>query len=252
MEDFKFTKEELARASETAGRLLKEATGRLSEQARDEPDGLIFDWEPPSLTNPALLSFIAEVHLRGDKSKFRFTLDLDKLASAGRTADLEKLHTVLGARHAGIDDRRSLLHALEWMLEISLEQTAPDLSLNERRRRARRLLFLTDPEQRVIGISPLLVCVRQRARNRLLKDHHLDIDELERESDELAAGLEQFEKVPPEPDFWARAAAYNEKLLAHHRGVKAAGELLGGRIGDALITYAESSIEWLLRRRTRP
>jgi hypothetical protein len=248
MEDSEFTMEELARCRETTDRLLKEAAELRS--TRDEPDGLVFDWEPPSLTNPTLLTFIAEVHCRGDKSKFQFTLDIAQLQTAGRTSDLQKLNDILVARHAGIDNRRSLLHALEWMLEISLEQTAPELSRNERLRQARRLLFLTDPEPRAIGVSPLLVCVRQRARNRLWKRHHIDISELERESEELYLGLEQFEERPFSPDLRARAAAYDGKLLDHHQRVKAAGKLLGGQVGNTLVAYAEFLIERLLRRRT--
>ena len=250
MEDSKFTLEELARCRETAGRLLKASAERLSRPPGNEPDGLVFDWEIPDLSNPALLTFIAEVHCRGDKSKFRFTIDIAQLQTAGRTSDLEKVSGILSARHAGIDDRRSLLRSLEWMLEISLEQTAPELSRNERQRQARRLLFLTDPESHVIGVSPLLICVRQRARARLWKKHHIDIGELERESVELSAGFEPSAKIPPEPDFRVRAAACDEKLIAHHQRVKAAGLLISGPTGDALVTYAESSIEWLLRRRT--
>src|ERR1700751_4477750 len=98
---------ELARCRETTEKLLQEIAKRLSDPSRNEPDGLIFDWEIPSLTNPVLLTFIAEVHCRGDRNKLRFQIDIAKLQTAGRTADLERLHNILSARHAGIDDRRS-------------------------------------------------------------------------------------------------------------------------------------------------
>jgi hypothetical protein len=248
-----YSTEELARCRETAKRLLQGVAERLLGRPRNEPDGLIFDWEIPPLTNPTLATFIAAVHCQGDKSKLRFQIDIAKLQTAGRTADLERLSNILSARHAGIHDRRSLLDSLEWMLTISLEQTAPEFNLNERCLQARRLLFLPEPPPEksatplVIGISPLLICVRQRARNRLWKNHHIDIGELERESVQLYVGLEQFEEVPPKPDFRTRADAYTEKLIAHHQRVKQVGKLLGGQLGDALVTLADLAIEWLLK-----
>jgi hypothetical protein len=247
-----YSTEELARCRETAKRLLQGVAERLLGRPRNEPDGLIFDWEIPSLTNHTLLTFIAEVHFREGKNKLRFQIDIAKLQTAGRTADLERLSNILSARHAGTDNRRSLLHALEWMLETSLEQTAPDLSLYERRLQAARWLFLEEPKNisTALGVSPLLVCVRPRARKRLWKNHHIDISELERESEELYMGLEQFEKRPPKPDSRVRAAAYDEKLLDHHQRVKAAGQLLGGPTGNTLVTWAEFLIERLLKRRT--
>jgi len=59
------------------------------------------------------------------------------LAAEGRTADLERLHNILAARHAGIGDRHSLLCSLEWMLDISLEQAEPELSPTERKVKVR-------------------------------------------------------------------------------------------------------------------
>jgi hypothetical protein len=63
------------------------------------------------------------------------------LAAGGRTADLEKLHAILSARHAGLDDRYSLVGAVEWMLNISLEKTEPQLSPTKRRSKTQELLF---------------------------------------------------------------------------------------------------------------
>jgi hypothetical protein len=65
------------------------------------------------------------------------------LASEGRTADLEKLHAILSARHAGLDDGHSLLEAVEWLLGISFEQTAPEPSPAERQVKVRQLLLVS-------------------------------------------------------------------------------------------------------------
>jgi hypothetical protein len=252
-----YSPEDIERFARCAERLLQEVAERLLGPPRNEPDGLIFDWEIPPLTNRSLLTFIAEVHCQGDKSKVRFQIDIAKLQTAGRTADLERLGNILSARHAGIDDRRSLLSSLEWMLTISLEQTAPQLNVNERQLQARRLLLLVEPSPETsdtptaLGVSPLLAWVSQRARNRLWENHHIDIGELERESIQLHVGLQQFEKVPPEPDFQARADAYTEKLIAHHRRAKEAGKLLGGQLGDAMVTLADLAIEWLIKEQIK-
>jgi hypothetical protein len=141
--DDNYTPAEPAQYAGTAKRHLEEGAGRLSGQSQPqgEPDGLIFHWEAPSLSNPALFTFIAEVHRQRDKSKVRFQIDTAKLETAGRTADLEKLRDILVARHAGIDDRRSLLRSIEWMLTISLEQTSPELTPDERQLKVRQLLL---------------------------------------------------------------------------------------------------------------
>src|SRR4029077_5890360 len=108
----------------------------LGSPRRGELTGLIFDWEIPELTNPTLTTYFGEVHWPADKIEFRFSIDHAKLPEA----DKERLLSILSARHAGIDDRSSLLRSLEWMMTISLGQTAPELSLSERQRRARQLL----------------------------------------------------------------------------------------------------------------
>jgi hypothetical protein len=119
------------------------------------------------------------------------------------------------------------------------------------------LLLLSEPPPkesvtpRVIGISPMLACVQQPARIQFWKDHHIDLDELERESARLYIGLEQFEEILPKSDFIARANAYTEKLIAHHQQIKQVGQLLGEAVGGALVTYAESAIEWLVKRRSQ-
>jgi hypothetical protein len=77
-----------------------------------------FDWEIPELTTPQLIAFLALVRYQASERSFRIPIDVARLASEGRTADLERLHDILAARHAGIDDRYSLLRSPEWMLTI--------------------------------------------------------------------------------------------------------------------------------------
>ncbi len=133
--------EQLTERRRAAERLLQEAPERiLGGSPRHEPDGLSFDWEIPELTKLNLLTFIAEVHCQGDKSQVRFQIDLAKL----QTPELEELHNILARRHAGLDDRRSLLRSIEWMLTISLSQTSPHLTEAERKRAAQRELLLAE------------------------------------------------------------------------------------------------------------
>jgi hypothetical protein len=117
--------------------------GGLEMSSVDLPIVSFFDWEPVELTTPHLITFRARVRFAFVSRSFRVRIDVTKLASDGRTADLERLHNILAARHAGLDDGRSLLGALEWLLNLSTEQTEPELSPGERRLKVRTLLFAT-------------------------------------------------------------------------------------------------------------
>jgi hypothetical protein len=123
----------------------QETPERLLAPPQSEPDGLMFGWEFPALSNPTCWTFQVEVRRQEERSKFRFSLDLAKLQAAGRATDLGRIQEILALRHAGLDDRHSLLRALEWMLVLSAEQILPELSLTERQARARRLLLLPKP-----------------------------------------------------------------------------------------------------------
>jgi hypothetical protein len=101
-----------------------------------------FDWEIPELTAAHLITFLARVRCQGCERSFRIPIDVAKLATEGRTADLEKLHAILSARHAGLDTSRSLAAAVEWLLGISLEQAEPQLSPSDRRQKVRKLLLV--------------------------------------------------------------------------------------------------------------
>jgi hypothetical protein len=259
MEQHQYNAEEAAErfvASLRRTNEIRSATSPLIQESADRVSGTsqpivtYFDWDGPELAAaPAHhhVTFLARVRYQTRQRQFRIPIDVTKLAAAAeRIAELE---TILRARRDGLDDRHSLLRSLQWMLDISLEQTSPQLTKRERHLKVRQLL-LAEPlsaTPAVPGVSPFLPWVKQRARNQLWKNHHIDIDELERESIQLNIGLQQFEKIPAESDFQARADVYTEKLIAHHNKVKQAGKLLGGQLGDALVTLADLAIEWLLK-----
>jgi hypothetical protein len=221
--------------------------------SQNEPDGLSFDWEHLDLSNPARSTFFGVVRRRGERRTFRFSIDANKLAAGGKEADLDKLLDILAARHAGLDDRPSLLRGIEWMRIISLEQASPETRFIERRLAAREELLLpeipldilTIPP--VLGVSPFLSWVRRSVRDKLWAKNHIDIDALEYESAQLYIGLQQFDTLPPGPDRDEKAAAYTRQLLIHHRRAKQAGEVLSGTWGEAVITLADLSLEGLLK-----
>jgi hypothetical protein len=237
----------------SATRWLIDSRRTAKRGSQSEPDGLSFDWEHPDLSNPARSTFFGEVHRRSERRTFRFSIDASKLAAAGRETDLDKLLDVLVARHAGLDDRPSLLRAIEWMRIISLEQTSPEIRFIKRRLAAREELLLpeipldilTIPP--VLGVSPFVSWIRRPARDRLWAKNRIDIDALEYESAQLYIGLQQFDVLPPGPIRDEKAAAYTRQLLTHHRHTKQAGEILAGTWGEAIITLADLSIERLLK-----
>jgi hypothetical protein len=97
------------------------AAERVSEASRpEEPVVISFDWEIPALASPHLITFLARVRSQAGERSFRIPIDVAKLAAEGRTSDLERLHAILAMRHAGVDDHRSLVQSLEWLLNISL------------------------------------------------------------------------------------------------------------------------------------
>jgi hypothetical protein len=121
---------------------LQTAAERISGASQEGPRISYFDWETPAPATPHLLTFLATVRFAEGERSFRVPIDIAKLAAEGRAADLEKLHAILSARHAGLDDRYTLLQALEWLLAISLEQAESQLSPTERQLQVRRLLLI--------------------------------------------------------------------------------------------------------------
>ena len=121
---------------------LQTAAERISGASQEGPRISYFDWETPAPATPHLLTFLATVRFAEGERSFRVPIDIAKLAAEGRAADLEKLHAILSARHAGLDTSRSLAAAVEWLLGISLEQAEPQLSPSDRRQKVRKLLLV--------------------------------------------------------------------------------------------------------------
>jgi len=142
MEEHQYTPEALEHCRRTTGTALSAAAERVSEASEGQSIVTSFDWEIPELTTPHLNTFLARIHCQAGERSFRIPIDVARLAAEGRTADLERLHDILATRHAGLDNRYSLLQSLEWMLNISLEQAEPELSPSERQVKVHQLLFI--------------------------------------------------------------------------------------------------------------
>jgi hypothetical protein len=136
-----FSAEELEASRRTAKAALQAAAEHVSGASQDGSVASYFNWEIPELITPHLITFLARVRCHADERSLRFQIDVGSLAAHGRTGDLEKLHAILSARHAGLDDRHSLMQAIEWMVNVSLEQVAPELSPAERQVKVRQLLL---------------------------------------------------------------------------------------------------------------
>ena len=137
---------------------------------------------------------------------------------------------------------------LVWLLGLSITQNSPDFTAEKRQQKILQLLLITSLEHaksNPLGISPLLIVINQRARNRLRKNHGISVEELERESRELFDGLAQFRELPTSPDTITKAETYNRLIIAHHEKVRRAGDLLGGPTGKALATQAHLAIKEL-------
>jgi hypothetical protein len=140
---------------------------------------------------------------------------------------------------------------LAWLLDLSLQQTEPNLTLAQRLLRVRRELLIEPGDQPKndpvaagpVGVSPLLILVDQGTRVRLEKEHNFKFDRLEGESIKLYAGLPQFDKT--QPDFRSRARTYAGLLKAHYQSAENAGRLVGGSIGKALIQDAQQALAQL-------
>jgi hypothetical protein len=114
---------------------------RTSQTSQEGPVVVFFDWEIPELGAPHFVTFLARVRSQAGERSLRIPIDVARLAAEGKTSDLETLHAILATRHAGLDDRYSLVGAVEWLLTISLEQTEPALSPLERRSKMQELLL---------------------------------------------------------------------------------------------------------------
>jgi hypothetical protein len=142
-ESDQFSAEELEACRQRAEAALQTAAERTSQASQEGAVVVYFDWEIPELSAPHLFTFLARVRSQAGERSLRIPIDIAKLDADGRTADLERLCDILATRHAQLDDRHSLVHAVEWLLTISLEQIEPELSPAERQVKMCRLLKQT-------------------------------------------------------------------------------------------------------------
>jgi hypothetical protein len=137
-----YSSEELTAARRQRGEAAFPSTTErvLGASSVGSPVVAYFDWEIPELTTPHLITFLARIRSQTGERSFRIPIDIARLAAEGRTSDLERLHNVLSLRHAGIDTPSARLEAIEWLLDISLEQTEAELSPDKRRSKIQELL----------------------------------------------------------------------------------------------------------------
>jgi hypothetical protein len=203
---------------------------------------LYFDWLPK--TENGRMTFLARLGYPDEKTAIDFQVDLNRLAPN----ENERLLAFIKRRQAGITTPSEMAFILAWLLDLSITQNSPNSTSEERQLELLRLLLIVPQEHRdtsnVLGVSPLLLFISNRSRNQLRKAG-IAIEELERESLELSAGLAQFEKIPRDPDIPIITETYNRLIIAHLEKVRSAGDLLGGSVGKALIAQADLAIEWL-------
>jgi hypothetical protein len=246
-ESDQFNAEQLEKYRRTAERLLEQAVAERTpgdQLTKPTSTQIQFDWD--ALITDGGWTFHLGIK-RGDQhSLIDFTIDLNKLAPTAR----ERLDSFIARRQAGLRDDHDLALHLSWLLETWLMQVQPEISTRERQRRVRQLLLIESPSEKSDPpirsepaksikptINPLLALVTKRERNRLRRSHQIEVENLERESEQLYASLSRLAKMT-EADFWPAAEAFNSALLAHHKKVKRAGILLNNPMGRLLAIEA--------------
>jgi hypothetical protein len=247
--------EEQLAARRLAGHELGHAVERLlgAPQTTSEPIEVGFDWDEVVIDD--CITFHYRANYRGRRSIVDFTVNKKKLTRA----QLDRLDSFIARRQAGITKTYDLAWNLSWLLGLWLEQVQPELSTDERNLKVRQLLLAEPPsespsEQSATptrlnpaksirpGISPLLALLTKRERSQLRRSHQIEVEDLERESEQLYESLSQFAEMS-EADFWPAAEAFNSSLFAHHEKVRQAGFLLNNPIGRWLAREAELGIE---------
>jgi hypothetical protein len=206
--------------------------------------GVEFDWGRPHLNR---VHYTVRIKRGGQIKKTIFKLDYGILNRA-QQKQLKLFHE---RRKEKRTTHYEMAWHLAWLLDLSLQQTAPHLPLAERQLQVRQQLLIEpgdspndDPvATSPVGVSPLLLYVDHDVRLRLEKEYNVRIGHLEAESIQLYAGLPQFDKT--QRDFRSRAKTYAGLLKAHYQSVKNAGRLVGGPIGNALIEDAKQAIAQL-------
>jgi hypothetical protein len=203
---------------------------------------LYFDWWP--IVDEGRITFRAQLDYGDQKTAIDFQTDINRLL----TNEQERLHQFLARRKAGMTTPAEMAFILAWLLDLSITQNSADLTAEKRQQKILQLLLITSLEHakaNPLGVSPLLIVINRRGRNRLRKKHGISVEELERESCELFNGLTRFRELPRGPDTITKAEAYNKLIIAHHEKVRRTGDLLGGLAGKALATQARLAIEEL-------
>jgi hypothetical protein len=93
-----------------------------------------FDWEVPVTS---LVTFETRIERKGQANTISYTVDRAKLS----VAELSRLEIFLARRHAGMTSAVEVTRTAAWLLDISLAQDKPELSVNERQGLIRSLLL---------------------------------------------------------------------------------------------------------------
>jgi hypothetical protein len=99
--------------------------------------GLLLDWTLPA--ENGLVTFQSRIVRLGRQSAIDFTIDLNRLNKPA----LERLHTFLSRRSIGLCTPYETTRNLTWLLEISLQQSAPEMPWDKRQRKVRELLLVS-------------------------------------------------------------------------------------------------------------
>jgi hypothetical protein len=233
-----------------SGELLPLNTARI--RGMHDPVQIFFDWMP--LPEQKIL-FHALIVRHGYRSHTYFQLARTALTKS----ENDWLNDFLTHQHR--INLIGMTKAIASLLDVSLWQQGV-LDKAERDKQVQDLMLYgskpsgsVPPTRKGFGVSPLLLCIDRKVRDRLWRKYQIDVDELERESEGLYRDIDRFwEVIPPESiplsdQFFSLAARkFDELALAHHKKVKHVGEVLTGHLRKLLITQAEWAIKELSAR----
>jgi hypothetical protein len=244
------------------------APGPSEAPVEEPPESIAYTWRPEE--RPDRIVIEATIPRAGLRRVVQFEIEWERLNASQQT----QVWALLARHSEGVDDHLERVLAVSMLYDLSVQQAYPTMSLAERRiavgdaltipekqpsktlpderqLQAQRLGLSGEPERgktgpsRTLGVSPLLIWIKPRKRAWLASYHHIDVAELELASAQLFHGLAQFESHSPEADFKPRAEAYTAELITHHLRVRRVGQLLGGRLGEAIVIQTKLCIETL-------
>jgi hypothetical protein len=96
--------------------------------------GLQFDW---LCVANGQTTFQVRIERQGRKSAIAFIIDLNRL----NRPELERLNIFLVRRSAGLSTQYEVVRHLAWLLEVSLQQSDPQLTRAVRQLKVRELLL---------------------------------------------------------------------------------------------------------------